>query len=41
MREVENNCRDKETVSLSGDLKNGNMIDVLVRKLPERWPRIG
>ena len=25
-----------ETVSQSGDLKNGNMIDVLVRKLPEK-----
>jgi hypothetical protein len=28
MREVENNCRDMETFSLSGDLKNGNMIDL-------------
>ena len=34
VEKVENICRDMETVSRSGDLKNGHMIDVLVRKLP-------
>ena len=41
VEKVENICRDMETVSRSGDLKNGHMIDVLVRKMPEKWPRIG
>ena len=34
VEKVENICRDMETVSRSADLKNGHMIDVLVRKLP-------
>ena len=29
-----NICRDMETVSGSGDLKNGHMVNVLVSKLP-------
>ena len=36
VEKVENICRDMETVSRSGDLKNGHMIDVLVRKLPAK-----
>jgi hypothetical protein len=36
VEKVENICRDMETVSRSGDLKNGHMIDVLVRKMPEK-----
>ena len=34
VEKVENICRDMETVSRSSDLKNGHMIDFLVRKLP-------
>ena len=34
MEKVENICRDMETVSRGGDLKNGHMINVLVSKLP-------
>ena len=34
VEKIENICRDMETVSRSADLKNGHMIDVLVRKLP-------
>ena len=36
VEKVENICRDMETVSRAGDLKNGHMIDVLVRKLPAK-----
>ena len=33
---MENICRDIETISCSGDLKNGHMINVLVEKLPAK-----
>ena len=36
VEKIENICRDMETVNRSGDLKNGHMIDVLVRKLPSK-----
>ena len=36
VEKVENICRDMETISCSGDLKNGHMINVLVKKLPAR-----
>ena len=36
MKKFENICRDMETVSRSGDLKNGHMINVLVKKLPTK-----
>ena len=36
VEKVENICRDMETISCSGDLKNGHMIDVLERKLPSQ-----
>ena len=36
VEKIENICRDMETVSRSGDLKNGHMIDILVRKLPAK-----
>ena len=36
VEKVENICRDMETISCSGDLKNGHMINVLVRKLPAK-----
>ena len=34
VEKVKNICRDMETVSRSADLKNGHMINVLVKKLP-------
>ena len=36
VEKVENICRDMETISCSGDLKNGHMINVLVKKLPSK-----
>ena len=36
VEKVENICRDMETISRSADLKNGHMINVLVRKLPAK-----
>ena len=36
VEKIENICRDMETISCSGDLKNGHMINVLVRKLPSK-----
>ena len=36
VEKVENICRDMETISCSGDLKNGHMINVLVKKLPAK-----
>ena len=36
VEKVENICRDMETVSRSADLKNGHMINVLVKKLPAK-----
>ena len=36
VEKLENICRDMETISCSGDLKNGHMINVLVKKLPAK-----
>ena len=36
VEKVENICRDMETVQRSDDLKNGHMINVLVKKLPSK-----
>ena len=36
VEKAEKICRDMETISQSGDLKNGYMIDFLVRKLPAK-----
>ena len=36
VEKIENICRDMETISCSGDLKNGHMINVLVKKLPSK-----
>ena len=36
VEKLENICRDMETVKCSSDLKNGHMINVLVKKLPPK-----